>query len=74
MQEFSDLTPEEQEALKNNFLQDPDAFYQKAEDNILKKSLGASYKQRFLDMTRLMKMQIMLSKAKITTNNSSSNQ
>lgn len=67
MNEYLKLTPEEQKALYNNFLQDPDSFYEKNEMDQLRASLKLSHKERFLVMTRLMKSNIMLSKAKIIT-------
>lgn len=66
MKEYSQLSDEEKLALHNNFLQEPDSFYQKAEMDQLKKALKSSYKERFLVMTRLMKLNIMLSKATIS--------
>lgn len=39
MNDYSKLTPQEQEALYNNFLQEPDAFYEKAERDQLKAAL-----------------------------------
>ena len=66
MKEYSRLSGEEQEELYNQFLQEPDAFYEKAETDQLKQALTQSYTERFLTMTRLMKLGIMLSKAKIT--------
>jgi len=66
MKEYSQLTEEEQKELYNQFLQEPDSFYEKAEMDQLKDALKQSYTDRFLTMTRLMKLGIMLSKAKIT--------
>jgi hypothetical protein len=66
MKEYLRLSKEEQEALHNNFLQEPDAFYEKAEMDQLKAALDKSYKERFLVMTRLMKMSIMFKNAKVT--------
>ncbi len=66
MKEYIKLSDKEKEALHNNFLQEPDAFYEKAEMDQLKATLKLSYKERFLAMTRLMKMSIMFKKAKIT--------
>jgi len=66
MKEYSQLTEEERLALYNNFLQEPDSFYEKAENDQLRKALLSSYKERFLTMTRLMKINFMLSNAKIT--------
>ena len=48
MKEYLMLSEEEREALYKNFLQEPDAFYQKAEDDLLKNALKLSYKERFL--------------------------
>jgi hypothetical protein len=66
MKEYLKLTEEEREALHNNFLQEPDAFYEKAEMDQLRAALQRTTKERFLVMTSLMKMSIMFSKAKIT--------
>lgn len=43
-----------------------DADYEKAEMDQLRAALKRSYRERFLVMTRLMKIGIMLRKAKIT--------
>ncbi len=66
MKKYSQLTDDEQLALQKSFLQEPDSFYEKAETDQLKEALQRSYKERFLVMTRLMKLNNMLSKAKIT--------
>lgn len=65
MKEYLQLTDEERTTLHNNFLQDPDSFYEKAETDQLREALKKSYTERFLTMTRLMKMGIMFSKAKV---------
>jgi hypothetical protein len=65
MKEYLKLSEEERKALHDNFLQEPDAFYEKAEMNQLRDALKLSYKERFLVMTRLMKMSIMFKNAKI---------
>jgi hypothetical protein len=65
MKEYLNLSEEEREALHDQFLREPDAFYEKAEMNQLRHSLALSYKERFLVMTRLMKMSIMFKNAKI---------
>jgi hypothetical protein len=70
VKEYLQLTEDERKDLENNFLREPDAFYEKAETDQLKEALKLSYTDRFLTMTRLMKMGFMLSKAKITHNNS----
>lgn len=44
-------------------------FYEKAETDQLKKALESSYLERFLTMTRLMKIGKMFSRTKITHNN-----
>ena len=67
MKEYLKLSEEEREALHNNFLQEPDAFYEKAETDQLRAALIRSSKERFLVMTSLMKMSIMISKAKIVS-------
>ena len=69
MNDYFQLSREEQMALEEKFLQDPDSFYQQEEKDRLKRNLEKSYTERFLTMTRLMKMGIMLSKAKITPGN-----
>lgn len=65
LKKYLELSEEERNELYNQFLQEPDAFYEKAELDLLKKSLQMSYKERFLVMTRLMKRNIMLKQAKI---------
>lgn len=42
-----------------------DALYEKAEIDLLRAALKRTYKERFLVMTRLMKMNIMFRNAKI---------
>ena len=69
MKEYLKLTEEEREALHNNFLQEPDAFYEKAEMDQLRQSLKRTYKERFLVMTNLMKMNLMFSRARIISSN-----
>ena len=49
-----------------NILEEPSADYEKAEMDSLKLALSRSYTERFLIMTRLMKMDMMFRKAKIT--------
>lgn len=54
-----------------NFMKDApatieDASYEKAEMDLLRAALKRTDKERFLVMTRLMKMNIMFRKAKIT--------
>lgn len=65
MKNYLDLSQKEQEDLYKNYLQDPDAFYEKAEIDLLKEALQKTDKERFLTMTRLMKQSMMLTKAKI---------
>jgi hypothetical protein len=67
MKEYLKLSEEERKDLHNNFLQDPDSFYEKAEMDQLRESLKRTHKERFLVMTNLMKMNLMFSKAKIIT-------
>lgn len=43
-----------------------DALYEKAEMDLLRDALKRTHKERFLMMTRLMKLNIMLKNAKIT--------
>lgn len=70
MKEYLQLTEAERKDLENNFLREPEVFYEKAETDQLKEALKLSYTERFLVMTRLMKRGFMLSKAKIIHNNS----
>ena len=49
-----------------NILLKPSADFEKAEMDSLKLALSRSYTERFLIMTRLMKMDMMFRKAKIT--------
>ena len=70
MNDYFKLSREEQIALEEKFCKDPDSFYQKEEENRLKENLKRSYTERFMIMTRLMKIGMMLSKAKITSNHS----
>lgn len=49
-----------------NILEEPTADYEKAEMDSLKLALTRSYTERFLIMTRLMKMDMMFRNAKIT--------
>jgi hypothetical protein len=65
IEDYLKLSDEERENLHNQFLREPDAFYEKAEMDQLKAALKKSYKERFLVMTRLMKVGIMLKNAKI---------
>ena len=74
MKEYEKLSEEEREELHKQFLQDPDSFYNKASEDQLKRNLQMDYKERFLTMTRLMKLGLMLSKAKIIPTNSPNNQ
>lgn len=69
MKDYLLLSEEQRAELATNFLNDPDAFYKKAEENRLLADLNKSYKDRFLTMTRLMKISIMLSNAKISPAN-----
>lgn len=43
-----------------------DALYEKAEMDLLRDALKRTHKERFLMMTRLMKMNIMFKNAKVT--------
>lgn len=43
-----------------------DALYEKAEMDLLRDALKRTHKERFLMMTRLMKLNIMLKNAKVT--------
>lgn len=65
MNEYLKLSEEERKALYEQFLREPDAFYEKAEMDQLREALKKTYTERFFTMTRLMKIGMMLSKAKI---------
>jgi hypothetical protein len=52
-----------------NILQEPDSFYEKGENDLLRDGLSRSYKERFLFLTQLYKTQQTLQKAKITHRN-----
>ena len=66
MKHYRQLRVDEQLALQKSFLQDPDSFYEKAEREQLKNALLRTHEERFFMMTSLMKLNIMLSKAKIS--------
>ncbi len=68
MKNYDSLSNKEQEALAQSFAQEPDAFFEKAENDLLREALSRTYTERFYTMTRLMKMNRMMSKAKITIN------
>lgn len=65
IEKYLKLSDEEKENLYQSFLKEPDAFYEKAETDQLLRSLNMTYKERFLVMTRLMKMEAMFKRAKI---------
>ncbi len=71
MKNYLNLSQKEQEDLYKNYLQDPDAFYEKAENDLLRENLRKTDKERFLTMTMLMKQNIMGSNAKKVTINTS---
>lgn len=50
---------------KTNIVEEPLADYKKAEEDLLRKALSSSFTERFHNMTRLMKMNIILKSAKI---------
>ncbi len=50
---------------RSQFREITDADYEKAEIDLLRDALKRSHEERFLMMTRLMKMNIMFKKAKI---------
>jgi hypothetical protein len=66
MKDYHEMTEQERKKLEEQFLRDPDSFYKKAETDLLMKALKRSYKERFLVMTSLMKMNNLLSRARIT--------
>lgn len=66
MKDYNELTEMERKELGEQYRRDPDSFYKKAETDRLKEALKRSYKERFLIMTSLMKMNMMLSNARIT--------
>lgn len=49
-----------------NIVSDQDAFYEKAEMDLLRDGLNRNFKERFLMTTTLYKIQQTLKKAKIT--------
>jgi hypothetical protein len=53
-----------------NIVQDPDGGYEKAETDLLREALNRTYKERFLMLTQLYKIQETLKKAKISYRNS----
>jgi hypothetical protein len=61
-----DLVEKNKISLKDTVLNEPAADYEKAETDLLKDALNRSYTERFLMTTRLYKIQLTLSKAKIT--------
>ena len=69
MKKYLQLSEEERLILEKNFLEDPDKYYKNAEEEQLRNALTRAYKERFLTMTYLMKLNIMLSKAKIAHGN-----
>jgi hypothetical protein len=71
VKEYLQLSDDERFELEKNFLREPDAFYEKAETDLLKDALKRTYTERFLTMTSLMKRGFMLSNAKIIYSNSS---
>ncbi len=56
----------DQSSLKNFSEKEVDAFYEKAEMDLLRDALKKTDTERFLMMTKLMKMNIMLKNAKVT--------
>lgn len=50
---------------ENNILNDPGEGYERAETNLLKDGINRTHEERFLMMTRLMKIGVMLKNAKI---------
>lgn len=50
---------------EKHIIQEPSPDYEKAEFDLLKTALKRSYTERFLTMTKLMKMNIMFKQAQI---------
>jgi hypothetical protein len=50
----------------NHIIKEPEPDYEKAEMNLLKEGLKRSYKERFLFLNQLIKIQKTMQKAKIT--------
>lgn len=50
---------------EKHIIQEPASDYEKAEFDLLKSALKQSYTERFLTMTKLMKMSIMFRQAQI---------
>jgi hypothetical protein len=73
IEKYLKLNDEEKEKLHQSFLKEPDAFYEKAETDQLLRALNMTHKERFLVMTRLMKMGAMLKRAKIVSRSDISN-
>lgn len=73
MKEYEKLSDQEREELHKQFLANPDSFYRKASEDQMKKNLQQNYTERFLTMTRLMKINLMFSKAKVYPAKFSSN-
>lgn len=67
IEDYMKLTEEERESLHQLFLKEPDAFYEKAENELLQQSINMTDKERFLTMTRLMKISVMIKNAKVAT-------
>ena len=66
MKNYQHLSDEEKKELEAMFVREPEAFYEKAETDLLANALKKTDTDRFLTMTRLMKRSIMLSKATVT--------
>lgn len=60
-----DLSETDRKKLHENFLKEPDAFYEKASMDLLRNALKTSYTERFLMTTKLYKIGQMLANAKI---------
>jgi hypothetical protein len=60
-----DLSGTDRKKLHENFLKEPDAFYEKASTDLLRDALKTSYTERFLMTTKLYKIGQMLANAKI---------
>jgi hypothetical protein len=61
---FLKLSPAAQKQLEEQFRADPDFFYQSLERERLREAKNKSARERFLEMTRLMKLNRLLQSAR----------